>query len=101
MKPTVMIKVAPCPGNEQGTLIINEEDFDPAKHTLVGAPESAAPSPASTPSETQPNTDGESGEVDWGQFTNAELRQFLDSKGVRYHKDDNKAELIRKCEALA
>lgn len=34
--PTITIKVKSCPGNEEGVLIINASDFDPAKHERAG-----------------------------------------------------------------
>jgi hypothetical protein len=52
---TVKIKTAPCPGNEAGELLINCEDYDPAKHQLAGAPAPQAdPVPPAEPDDASP-----------------------------------------------
>lgn len=39
---TVKIKVAPCKGNEAGIVVMNEADYDPAKHELYDPAKEAA-----------------------------------------------------------
>lgn len=40
--PTVRIKVQPCKGNEEGIVVMNEADYDPAKHELYDPAKEAA-----------------------------------------------------------
>jgi hypothetical protein len=76
MTPTVKIKVPVCDGNAAGEAIINESDYNPKVHTLVGAAEVEKDAPVLE------------------DMTKAELREFLDGKGIAYHADDNKTELL-------
>lgn len=47
--PTVKIQCQPGPGNELGEVTINERDYNPAIHTLVGKRAEPTQDPAGVP----------------------------------------------------
>ena len=53
---TVKIKVAPCKGNESGIVVLNEADYDPAKHELYDPAKEAAVKAEPAKAEEQPMT---------------------------------------------
>lgn len=53
---TVKIKVQPCKGNEEGIVVINEADYDPAKHELYDPAKEDAVKAEPAKAEEQPMT---------------------------------------------